>query len=102
MTALAAPVAAGQDAAPTQSFQLIAPSFVVEPADDSDGGPQESGRKPDGNQKTVSVKKKGDKLKFHWRSASLDYGKKVRLDFRAKIRGEMRASDAAITKEALD
>lgn len=105
MTALApAPAAvASQDAAPTPIVRLIAPSFVEEPPVEPDGGAQQgSVKKPESNQKSVSAKKKRDKLKFHWRSASLEYGKKVRLDFRSKIRGEVRASDAAITKEALD
>src|SRR2546425_966634 len=97
-TALAEPrgAAASQDPAPTSFVGAIAPSFAVDPATDLERGEQQEGDK-----KKASVKKRGDKLKFHWRSGSLDYGKKARIDFRSKMRAEVRGSDAAITKEAL-
>jgi hypothetical protein len=106
-TALAPPrmAAAGQDAAATPFVQTMALfvqpmalNFVAEPSAEqtSDEKEQTVGEKKEtGN-------KKGDRLKPRWRSASLEYGKKVRLDFRSRMRGEVRASDAAITKEALD
>jgi len=50
----------------------------------------------------TEAKRKADKFKLHWQSASVDYGKKFRLYFRAKFRGETRASDAEVTKEVLD
>jgi phosphate-selective porin OprO/OprP len=83
--------AATQDPAPTPVVGPITPSPEAEPAAAQGSGKREEARR-----------KKRDKLKFHWRSASVDYGKKVRLDFRSKMRGEVRASDAAITKEALE
>jgi hypothetical protein len=98
--ALALPraVAAGQESAPTPLVQPIAPGVAADLAVEHDSGDKQ----PESGKETVSVKKKRDTLKFHWRSASVDYGKKVRIDFRSKIRGEVRASDAEITKEALD
>jgi phosphate-selective porin OprO/OprP len=97
-TALVVPrgAAASQDPAATAFVGAIAPSFAADPAT------EKSGQNQVGDKAKARVKKKGDKLKFHWRSASLDYGKKARIDFRSKMRAEARASDAAITKEALD
>jgi len=51
---------------------------------------------------TEHVRRKRNKLRLHWRSASLDYQRKFRLDFRSKFRGETRGSDAAVTREELD
>jgi phosphate-selective porin OprO and OprP len=88
--------AAGQDDTPL--VRAVAPRFADSPAfaERDNREEQESGAKSEGG------KGRGDTLKVHWRGASLDYGKKFRLNFRAKIRGEVRASDAAITKDALD
>ena len=106
-TAFAPPriAAAGQDAAATPVIQTMALfvqpmalNFVVEPLAEQPSDDKEQ----TGGEKTETVNKKGDRLKPRWRSASLEYGKKVRLDFRSRMRGELRASDAAITKEALD
>ena len=57
------------------SLDMVKPSADI-------AEPQDAGKRPDSGQRTAGVKKKGDKLKFHWRSASMDYGKKFRLDFR--------------------
>ena len=105
-TALALPrmAVAGQDAStpfvPTMVLivQPMALNFVAESSAEqtSDEKEQTSGAKKE------TVNKRGDRLKPRWRSASLEYGKKVRIDFRSRMRGELRASDAAITKEALD
>jgi phosphate-selective porin OprO and OprP len=89
--ALAPRMSAAQEADATSFVQPTAPSSAVEP-----GAEQPDTDKPE------TRKRKGDKLRLHWRGASLEYGRKVRLDFRSKFRGESRASDAAITKETLD
>jgi phosphate-selective porin OprO and OprP len=91
-------VGAGQDAAPTPLVPAVAPMFaaVLSTAEADHGEQQESGTNP------PKDKGSGDTLKFHRRSASLEYGRKFRLNVRAKIRGEVRASDAAITKDALN
>src|SRR5205809_3774898 len=70
--------AAAQDPAPTPVVGPITPRAEAEPAAEQGSAKKEDTRK-----------KKREKLKFHWRSASVDYGKKVRLDFRSKIRGEV-------------
>src|SRR5207249_1565242 len=94
LTAALAPsrmAAAGQDAAAIPFVPPMALSYSAEPSADQTSG-----------EKKENGKKKRDKLKLHWRSASLDYGKKVRIDFRSKFRGETRASDAAVTQDVLD
>src|SRR5262249_16197841 len=53
-------------------------------------------------EQTEHVRRKRNKLRLHWRSASLDYQRKFRIDFRSKFRGEVRGSDAAVTREELD
>jgi len=90
---------------------VLAVPLTAAAAQDADGsvivptapssGVESKAEQPDG-EKIEPRRKKRDKLKFHWRGASLEYGKKARLDFRSKFRGEVRGSDAAITKEALD
>ena len=81
---LASPrAAAGQDSAAAASARLVAPSAESE---------AEQGSAP----------KKKEKVKFRARDASLQYGRKFHLDFRTRMRGEVRGSDAAITKEALN
>ena len=91
VAALACPrtASAGQDGATAPSGFFLTRIVPDESASDQGGGSQEP-------------KKKGDKLRLRWKSASLEYGRKFRLDFRAKLRGEMRTSDAAITKDELD
>src|SRR5258708_3799645 len=93
MTAFALPraAAAGQDTGSTASVEPAAASIAA--------GAFAS---PPSQEKTGTRRKRRDRLKLHWRSASMDYGRKVRLDFRSRMRGELRASDAAITKEALN
>jgi phosphate-selective porin OprO/OprP len=90
--------AAGQDAAAMPSAGPSAQTAVPE-ADAAQGTREQP---PPEGAKAREPRKKKDKLKLHWRSASLDYGKKFRIDFRSRMRGEVRASDAAVTKEALD
>ena len=90
--------AAGQDPAQTPFVGSIAPSVAAEPADEHDDGTQQ---RPGGGTGT-EPKKKSDKLRIRWRSASLEYGKKVRVDFKTRFRWELRKSDAAITKDVLD
>jgi phosphate-selective porin OprO and OprP len=46
--------------------------------------------------------KPGDRIRFRWRSAALEYGRKARIDFRARFRAETRASDAAIVKDSIN
>src|SRR5262245_10803191 len=75
-------VAAGQDSAGAQFVGHIAPSLASDAAAEQARKEQEE---PGGVKERR--RKKGDKLKLHWRSASLEYGKKLRLDFRSKIRG---------------
>src|SRR5262245_46790644 len=91
--ALAVPrtTAAGQDADATSFVHPAATAVAADPTTGQPGGGKED-----------RPRKKRDKLRFHWRGASLDYGRKVRLDFRSRFRGEVRGSDAAITKEELD
>jgi len=73
----------------------------------SSGSAAEPGAEPDSDkeqsvEQTEHVRRKRNKLRLHWRSASLDYQRKFRIDFRSKFRGEVRGSDAAITNEELD
>src|SRR5262245_16810525 len=73
------------------------------PADSDDAAAGEaSSQQPPGGAPRNEPRKRGDKLKLRWRSASLEYGKKLRIDFRTRLRAETRASDAAVTKEELD
>ena len=84
------PVAAfGQDGASTSAVASTATRANAEPADEQQGA-------------QTTPRKSGDRLKFRWRSAALEYGRKARIDFRARFRAEMRASDAAITKDTID
>src|SRR5881628_1484939 len=90
--------AAGQDAA---AMPLVGPiAQTVVPEADAAQGTRE--QPPPEGVTAREPRKKRDKLKLHWRSASIDYGKKFRIDFRSRLRGEVRASDAAVTKEVLD
>jgi phosphate-selective porin OprO and OprP len=87
---LASPRAAlGQEGASTPAGSSAAPNAAGEAADEQ-GAQQTPPRKP------------GDKLRIRWRGAALEYGRKTRIDFRAKMRAETRASDAAITKATLN
>jgi phosphate-selective porin OprO/OprP len=81
------PVAAfAQDGASTPPAAATAPA-----AEAADQGVQ-----------TPPPRKSGDKWKFRWRSAALEYGRKARIDFRTRFRAEMRASDAAIVKDSIN
>ena len=89
MTVLARGASAGQDPAPSP-FVPFAPSLAAEPTAQGGGERKDSG------------KRKGDTIRFHPEDASLRYGKKAHVDFRLRIRGEDRTSDAPITKDVLD
>jgi phosphate-selective porin OprO and OprP len=93
LIALAPRMAAAQEADTTS---IVQPTAAISSAVDPDSGTAQ----PDTDK--PETRKKRDKLRLHWRGASMDYGRKVRLDFRSKFRGEVRGSDAAITKEELD
>src|SRR5207244_2824096 len=90
--------AAGQDAAAMPLVGPIAQTVVPE----ADATQETREQQPPEGVKAREPRKKRDKLRLHWRSASLDYGKKFRIDFRSRMRAEVRASDAAVTKDALD
>jgi phosphate-selective porin OprO/OprP len=96
LIALSRVASATDDPPPTVlATHSITPAEPAEPPTDESQQPQASAPKNE-------PRKKGDKLKLRWRSASLEYGKKLRIDFRTRLRAETRASDAAITKEELD
>jgi phosphate-selective porin OprO and OprP len=82
------------DAVPPDRTPSAAPAPDATETDNAAGDDQGVERTP--------PRKSGDKLKLRWRSAALEYGRKARLDFRGRFRGEMRASDAAITKDVID
>jgi phosphate-selective porin OprO/OprP len=84
------PVAAfGQDGASTAPAASTTPRAEAAPADDQ-------------GTRLPPPRKSGDKVKFRWRSAALEYGRKARIDFRTRLRAEMRASDAAIVKDSIN
>lgn len=83
--------AAGQDRAATPTVTAAAPAATA--ADETAEQPQAAPRTPP---------KSGDRIRFRWRSAALEYGRKARIDFRTRFRAEMRTSDAAITKDVIN
>jgi phosphate-selective porin OprO/OprP len=93
--ALALPpiAAAAQDGAATPTATPAAPAAPAASeaaADEEQAVPPRMPPKP------------GDRIRFRWRSAALEYGRKARIDLRARFRAEMRTSDAAITKAVLN
>src|SRR5262245_9774842 len=89
-------VAAAQDIEVTSFDQPTASASSAEPATEASSDKEQSG------EPTEHVRRKRNRLRLHWRSASLDYQRKFRIDFRSRFRGEVRGSDAAITKEEID
>jgi phosphate-selective porin len=79
----------GQDAASTPPAASTAPHAEADSADDQGTQPP-------------PPRKSGDRMKFRWRSAALEYGRKARIDFRTRLRAETRASDAAIVKDSIN
>ena len=79
----------GQDAASAPPATSTAAQAEADSADDQGTQPPPP-RRP------------GDRVKFRWRSAALEYGRKVRIDFRTRLRAETRASDAAIVKDSIN
>jgi phosphate-selective porin len=85
------PAAAAQEADPAS---IILPIVA--------GGDADPSAEPQGSEPKEIPSKPKDRLKLHWQGASVEFAKKVRLDFRAKFRGEVRGSDAAVTRDVLD
>src|SRR4029453_11278281 len=79
----------GQDPASTPPAASTAAQAEADSADDQGTQPP-------------PPRKSGDRMKFRWRSAALEYGRKTRIDFRTRLRAETRASDAAIVKDSIN
>src|SRR4029453_4171642 len=90
--------AAGQDAPPAPLVLHITPSLLAGPAVEHDDSSEQaqSGQQPE------TGRPRRDKPQFRWKSATLDYGRKARLNFKSRMRTESRTSDAAVTADALD
>ena len=88
--------AAAQDAASNPGAVASAPRAATETAREPEGDDQQPT-----NQQEGTVRKR-ERARFRLRDASWQYGRKIRVDFKTRMRGEFRTSDATISKDALD
>lgn len=92
--------AAAQDAAPAPfAASIAAVRFAADPAADPETADPETTAQAAQREGTA---KRADKARFRLRDVSLQYGRKFHLDFKTRMRGEFRTSDAAISKDTLD
>src|SRR5262245_56148902 len=93
--ALMQKAAAAQDAASNPGAVSSAPRAATETAGEPESHDKSS------NQQEGKVRKR-ERARFRLRDASWQYGRKFHVDFKTRMRGEFRTSDATISKDALD